>query len=124
MSGSADQGRRIGRLPILAGRLLATAFTAFILLFAVGEAATEGLGLSAEGIGVASVSGLAALSVILAWRDAALGALSLAAVGLAITILVAVTTEVNQARAMAIMSVPYFFSSILVWFGVRRLART
>ena len=122
MSGSADQGRRIGRLPILTGRLLATAFTAFILLFAIGETATEGLGLSAEGIGVASVSGLAALSVILAWRDAALGALSLAAVGLAITILVAVTAEVNQARAMAIMSVPYFFSSIPVWFGVRRAA--
>ena len=122
MSRSTDQDRRIGRLPILASRLLATAFTAFILLFAIGETATEGLGLSAEGIGVASVSGLAALSVILAWRDAALGALSLAAVGLAITILVAVTTEVNQARAMAIMSVPYFFSSILVWFGVRRAA--
>jgi len=48
MSHGADQDRRIGRLPILAGRLLATAFTAFILLFAIGEAATEGLGLSAE----------------------------------------------------------------------------
>ena len=123
MSHGADQDRRIGRLPILAGRLLATAFTAFILLFAIGEAATEGLGLSAEGIGVATVFGLAALSVILAWRDAALGALALAAVGFAITILVAATSEANQVRAMAIMSSPYFISSILVWFGVRRLAK-
>jgi len=122
VSVGADQDRRIGRLPILAGRLLATAFTAFILLFAIGEAATEGLGLSAEGIGVATVFGLAALSVILAWRDAALGVLALAAVGLAITILVAVTAEANQVRAMAIMSSPYFISSILVWFGVRRAA--
>ncbi|MDP2675071.1 MAG: hypothetical protein Q8Q00_09230 [Dehalococcoidia bacterium] len=123
MAEGADQDRRRGRLPILAGRLLATAFTAFILLFAIGEAATEGLGLSAEGIGVATVFGLAALSVILAWRDAALGVLALAAVGLAITILVAVTAEANQVRAMAIMSSPYFISSILVWFGVRRLAK-
>ena len=122
MSHGADQDRRIGRLPILAGRLLATAFTAFILLFAIGEAAAEGLGLSAEGIGVATVFGLAALFVILAWRDAALGALALAAVGFAITILVAATSEANQVRAMAIMSSPYFISSILVWFGVRRLA--
>ena len=123
MSHGADQDRRIGRLPILAGRLLATAFTAFILLFAIGEAATEGLGLSAEGIGVATVFGLAALSVILAWRDPALGALALAAVGLAITILVAVTAEANHVHAMAIMSAPYFFSSILIWFGLWRLAK-
>ena len=122
MSEGAGRPRRRGRWPILAGRALATAFTAFILLFAIGEAATEGLGLSAEGIGVATVFGLAALSVILAWRDAALGALALAAVGFAITILVAATSEANQVRAMAIMSAPYFFSSILVWFGVRRAA--
>ena len=122
MSHGADQDRRIGRLPILTGRLLATAFTAFILLFAIGETATEGLGLSAEGIGVATVFGLAALSVILAWRDAALGALALAAVGLAITILVAVTAEANQVRAMALMSSPYFLSSVLIWLGLRRRA--
>ncbi|HLB27485.1 MAG TPA: hypothetical protein VJN32_07520 [Dehalococcoidia bacterium] len=113
---------RIGRPFILAGRLLATGFTAFILLFAIGEAATEGLGLSAEGIGVATVFGLAALSVILAWRDPALGALALAAVGLAITILVAVTAEANQVRAMALMSSPYFLSSVLIWLGLRRRA--
>ena len=124
MSDGADQDRRIGRLPILAGRALATAFTAFILLFAIGEAATEGLGLSAEGIGVATVFGLAALSVILAWRDAALGAAAFAAAGLAFAILVAVTAEANHVRAMAIMSAPYFFSSILIWFGLWRLART
>ena len=106
----------------MAGRLLATGFTAFILLFAIGEAATEGLGLSAEGIGVATVFGLAALSVILAWRDPALGALALAAVGLAITILVAVTAEANQVRAMALMSSPYFLSSVLIWLGLRRRA--
>jgi hypothetical protein len=124
MSHGADQGGRIGRLSILAGRLLITAFTAFILLFAIGEAATEGLGLSAEGIGVATVFGLAALSVILAWRDAALGALALGAVGLAIAILVAVTAEANHVRAMAIMSAPYFLSSALIRFGLWRLART
>ena len=122
MSEGAGRPRRRGRWPILAGRALATAFTAFILLFAIGETASEGLGLSAEGIGVATVFGLAALSVILAWRDAALGALALAAVGFAITILVAATSEANQVRAMAIMSSPYFISSILVWFGVRRAA--
>jgi len=73
---------------------------------------------------VATVFGLAALSVILAWRDSALGALALAAVGLAIAILVAVTAEANHVRAMAIMSAPYFFFSILIWFGLWRLART
>ena len=124
MNDGADQGGRIGGLSVLAGRLLATGFTAFFLLFAIGEAATEGLGLSAEGIGVATVFGLAALSVILAWRDAALGALALAAVGLAIAVLVAVTADTNQVRAMAIMSAPYFFSSILIWFGLWRLAKT
>jgi len=123
MSPGGVQHWRMGRPSIFAGRLLATAFTAFILLFAIGEAATEGLGLSAEGIGVATVFGPAALSVILAWRDAALGVLALAAVGLAITILVAITAEANQVRAMAIMSSPYFISSILVWFGARRLAK-
>jgi len=122
MSEGAGRPRRRGRWPILAGRALATAFTAFILLFAIGEAATEGLGLSAEGIGVATVFGLAALSVILAWRDPALGALALAAVGLAITILVAVTAEANQVRAMALMSSPYFLSSVLIWLGLRRRA--
>ena len=122
MSEGAGRPRRRGRWPILAGRALATAFTAFILLFAIGETASEGLGLSAEGIGVATVFGLAALSVILAWRDAALGAAAFAAAGLAFAILVAVTAEANQVRAMAIMSSPYFISSILVWFGVRRAA--
>ena len=122
MSPGGVRHRRMGRPFILAGRLVASAFTAFILLFAVGEAATEGLGLSAEGIGVATVFGLAALSVILAWRDAALGALALAAVGLAITILVAVTAEANQVRAMALMSSPYFLSSVLIWLGLRRRA--
>ena len=120
MSPGGVQHWRMGRPSIFAGRLLATAFTTFILLFAIGEAATEGLGLSAEGIGVATVFGLAALSVILAWRDPALGALALAAVGFAITILVAATSEANQVRAMAIMSAPYFVSSALIWLGMRR----
>jgi len=122
MSEGAGRPRRGGRWPILAGRALATAFTAFFLLFAIGEAATEGPGLSAEGIGVALVAALAALAVVIAWRDAALGAAAFAAVGLAFAILVAVTAEANQVRAMAIMSSPYFISSILVWFGVRGAA--
>ena len=122
MSPGLGLQQRSGGTFILLGRLLASLFTAFFLLFAIGEAATEGLGFSAEGIGVATVFGLAALSVILAWRDAALGAAAFAAAGLAFAILVAVTAEANQVRAMAIMSSPYFISSILVWFGVRRLA--
>jgi hypothetical protein len=124
MSPGGVQHWQLGRPLILAGRLLASGFTAIFLLFAVGEAATEGLGLSAEGIGVATVFGLAALSVILAWRDAALGVLALAAAGLAIAILVAVTAEANHVRAMAIMSSPYFLSSVLVWSGLRRRAGT
>ena len=123
MSVGADQDRRIERLPVLAGRLLATAFTAFILLVAIGEAATEGLGLSAEGIGVATVFGLAALAVVLAWWRTAFGPPALAAEGLAIAILVAVTAEANQARAMATMSAPFFLSSALIRFGLWRLAK-
>ena len=123
MSPGRAQHWRIERPSILAGRLPAAAFTAFFLLFVIGEAATEGLGLTAEAIGVALVAALAALAVVLAWRDAALGAHALAAAGLAFAILVAVTAEANQVRAMAIMSAPYFISSILIWFGVRRAAR-
>jgi hypothetical protein len=122
MSPGLGLQQRSGGTFILLGRLLASLFTAFFLLFAIGEAATEGLGLSAEGIGVALVAALAALAVGLAWRDTALGAAAFAAAGLAFAILVAVTAEANQVRAIAIMSSPYFISSILVWFGVRRAA--
>ena len=120
MSPGLGLQQRTGGTFILLGRLLASLFTAFFLLFAIGEAATEGVGLSAEGIGVALVAALAAVAVAIAWRDAALGTASLAAAGLAFAILVAVTAEANQVRAMAIMSAPYFVSSALIWLGMRR----
>ena len=124
MSPGGVQHWRLGRPLILAGRLLASGFTAIFLLFAVGETATEGLSLAAEAIGITIVLGLAVLAVVIAWRDPPLGPYALAAVGLAIAILVAVTSEANHVRAMAIMSSPYFLSSVLVWSGLRRRAGT
>ena len=124
MSDGGDQTRRRLKPSIQMGRLLATGFTAFLLLFAIGEAATEGLSLEAAGIGVAIVLGLAVLAVVTAWWDPSLGVYSLAAVSLAMAILVVVTANTNRGSAVIILSAPYLFSSILIWLGVWRMARS
>jgi hypothetical protein len=120
--GGARRWRR-GRPSILIGRLLATGFTLFFLILALGDAATEGPALSTEGIAVALVLGLAMLAVILAWWDAALGALALAVVGLAMAILVAVTANRNQVPVAIVLGGPYVLSAALLWFGNARLRR-
>ena len=122
MSDGGDQTRHRLKPSIHMGRLLATGFTAF-LLFALGGAATKGLSLESEGIGVAIVLGLVVLAVVTAWWDPSLGVYSLAAVSLAMAILVVVTAHTNRGSAVIILSAPYLFSSILIWFGLWRLPR-
>jgi len=125
MSPGGVQYWRLGRPLILAGRLLATVFTALILpLFIVALVPAEGASLSAEDVGVALVLALAVLAVIIAWWDPSLGAYALATAGLAFVFLVAVIADSNQITAMAVLSWPYFLSSLLIWFGLWRLIET
>lgn len=124
MSADGDEPRPRLKPSVQVGRLLATGFTAFFLFLALREVATDGLSLSAEAIGIAVVLGLAVLAVVVAWWDPPLGIYALAAVGLAIAILVALAAEADQEVGVVAMSGPYLLSSILIWLGVWRMART
>ena len=124
MSPDGDQSRPRLKPSVQVGRLLATGFTAFFLLLALREVATDGHSFSAEAIGIAIVLGLAVLAVVIAWWEPSLGIYALAAVGLAIAILVAVTAEEDQEVGVVAMSGPYLLSSILIWLGVWRMARS
>ena len=123
MGEGGERRWRRGRPSILVGRALATGFTAFFLALGLGDAATEGFALTTEGVAVALVLGLATLVVILAWWNVALGAPALAAVGLAMAILVAVTANRNQVPVAIALGGPYAVSAVLLWFGSARLRR-
>lgn len=112
------------RPSILAGQLLASAFTAFFLTFLVGEAASEGLdSITWEGFGLTLVMAFATVSVLVTWVEPSLGARLLFVAGVVLAAFVAVTAESNRAMAVVVLGAPYLISALAMCFGARRLAR-
>jgi hypothetical protein len=120
----AEPQRRT-RPSIVVGQLLASGFTAFFLTFLIGEGVSEGLhDITWEGIGLVAVMIFASVSVLVAWVDPSLGSRLLLASGVALAALIAVSAETKQLGAASLLSAPYLFSALAIWFGARRLARS
>lgn len=116
--------QRRTRPSIVVGQLLASGFTAFFLTFLIGEGVSDGVDhVTWEGIGLVAVMVFASVSVLVAWVDPSLGSRLLLASGVALAAFVAISAETNQLGAASLLSAPYLFSALAIWFGARRLAR-
>lgn len=121
MSDMSESGRRSwrrGRPSILAGRAIATGFTALFLAIIV-----SGGPAGAEGTAFVIMLALVAAAVAIAWWEAGLGVLALTGGGLALAVLGAIIADRNQVPVALLLGGPYLVAAGLMWFGLARLSR-
>jgi hypothetical protein len=109
-----------GASSVKTGQLLATAFTALFILRGLTSGLDEG---STEIVTLFVLFGYAVACVLVAWWRPAIGALSLAIAGVALTVFFAGAGGDDRVLLALIFGGPYLLSALLLWFGSARLAR-
>ena len=109
-----------GRPSIVAARLLATAVTAFFIVFGLITGPDEQ---TAEVIVLFVLFGVAVTCVLAAWWSTGLGTWALALAGIALAVFFVIVGGDNRALLALIFGGPYLLSAVLLWFGAALLAR-
>lgn len=104
---------------VMAGRTLATGFTALLFLIGLTSGLHED---SAEVIALFVMFGLAAVCSLLAWWKAGPGAPAVALAGLALAVFFAAAGGDDRLLLALLFGGPYLLAALLLWFGASRLA--
>jgi hypothetical protein len=120
VSEEAKRRWRRGRPSILAGRLVPTGFTLFLIAFAAPVGLNDG---NTEFGLLLALLAVAALAVTIAWWNAVQGAMALAVTGLGLAIFGAAVVTEDHLLVALLLGGPYLLSAMLLWFGAFRLAR-